>query len=907
MKRLLLLCTALLMVSAYALADITCRGTVIDDLGDPVVGAIVTAEGQKGGVPTDIDGNFTINVPDKTKKLRIEFIGMKPLTVDAVPEVGRVQMEVAANVLQDVVVTQSIARTRKTPVAVSSVDAQTIDVKLGNQEFPEVLKTTPGVWATKDGGGYGDAKINMRGFKSANLGVMVNGVPVNDMEWGGIYWSNWAGLSDVTSSMQTQRGLGSSIISVPSVGGTINVITRSLDSKKGGTAYYGMGNDGLNQYGFSVSTGLMKNGWSVTLLGSHKWGDGYVQGTPFSSYTYFVNVAKRINADHQISFTAFGAPQVHDQRNSANGLTVEGWQNVRNYMASESPYRYNPVYGYDNNGRVRTSNHNVYHKPQISLNHIWQIDYKSSLSSVVYASIANGYGYSGQGRGTYKGTSLSNSSWYGANNGVLSTLFRRPDGTFDYGAIQDMNIASTTGSNMVMARSNNNHQWYGLVSTYKNEILPEKLNITGGIDVRYYIGEHSTTIVDLYDGEYFMDDSSRKSVKVENNSAAADPNWKYQKLGVGDVVYRDYDGHTYQGGVYAQGEYTALDGKLTAVLAGSVNNTGYWRVDRFYYDAEHAKSKTVNFWAGSIKGGVNYNIDRNNNVYLNGGYLTRAPYFSGGAFLQSTTSNATNPNAVNEKVGAVEAGYEYHSPKFTAQVNAYYTLWMDQTRTRSGEITSGDHAGDRYYLNLTGVDSRHMGVELNFTYRPARWIDIEGMFSWGDWENSSNATGYFYNQLGQPLANLRGDVASGILAPDHAKTTLIQKGIKVGGSAQTTGALGVNFRPFKGWRIGADWTFNARNYSDYQVSSSSYTANSEIKVAKPWRIPWGNQFDMSASYRFKIGTIDATLYGNVYNLFNYNYVVDAWTGTDAPGTWSNAYRVFYSFGRTYAVRMKVTF
>ena len=47
--------------------------------------------------------------------------------------------------------------------------------------------------------------------------------------------------------------------------------------------------------------------------------------------------------------------------------------------------------------------------------------------------------------GTYNGTSLSNTSWYGASQGVLSTLFRCADGTFDYAAIQEMNENSTTG------------------------------------------------------------------------------------------------------------------------------------------------------------------------------------------------------------------------------------------------------------------------------------------------------------------------------------------------------------------------------------------------------------------------------------------------------------------------------
>lgn len=904
MKRLPLLATMVLVGSSSMLADILCRGTIVDEQGEPLIGAAVSIQGTNTGAVTNEDGAFTLSVPDNTKTLHIEYIGYSPLNVAVSRDMGVITMDPQSQMLNDVVVTQSIARTRKTPVAVSAVDALTIEAKLGGQEFPEVLKTTPGVWATKDGGGYGDAKINVRGFKSENVGMLVNGIPVNDMEGGWVYWSNWAGLSDVTSMMQTQRGLGAAIVSVPSVGGTINITTKSIDAKKGGSVFYGMGNDGMNHIGFNVSTGLMSNGWAVTVLGSRKWGDGYVQGTDFNAYTYFLNVSKRINANHQLSLTAFGSPQVHNKRTSQNGLTIEGWQDVNDYMNGESMYRYNPTFGYDRDGQVRTSSKNVYHKPQISLSHIWQIDHKSSLSSVVYVSIASGYGYSGQGRGTYKGQSISYSSWYGANNGELTTLFRRADGTFDYGAIQEMNEQSLTGSNMVMAKSGNSHNWYGLVSTYKNEIIPEKLELTAGIDMRYYIGYHKNTIVDLYDGEYYMDDSTRAGVNPENNSAAADPNWKYQKLGVGDVVYRNYDGHTAQEGAFAQLEYTLLDGRLTTVLAGSVNNNTYWRVDHLYYDKEHERSETMNFLAGNIKGGANYNIDAHNNVYFNGGYITRAPFFANGVFLQAATSNVTNPDAVNEKVGSVEIGYEYHSPVFTATFNGYYTKWMDKTTTRSSNMDDGT----RYVLNMTGVDARHMGLEFNFKYRPTRWLDIDGMFSIGDWIWDSNAEGYFYNNYGQPVANTRtGALASGILAPDHAKAQLNQKGVKIGGSAQTTGAIGVTFRPTKGFRIGADWTFSARNYSDYSISSSDLIGGAVINVCDPWRIPWGNQLDLSASYTFDMAGFTATLYGNVNNLFDYNYVVDAYTSTGKPGTWENAYRVFYSFGRTFSLRFKLAF
>ena len=208
-----------------------------------------------------------------------------------------------------------------------------IEEKLGTMEFPEILKSTPGVYATKQGGGYGDSDINLRGFKTENIAVMVNGVPVNDMEWGGVYFSNWAGLSDVTRSTQVQRGLGASKVSVPSVGGSLNIVTRSTDAQKGGSISYGMGNDGMNSILFSVSTGLMKGGWAVSLLGGKKWGDGYIQGTDFEGYNYFLNVSKKLNDAHQLSFTAFGAPQSHYQRSSSyDGLTIQGWQEVKKYM-----------------------------------------------------------------------------------------------------------------------------------------------------------------------------------------------------------------------------------------------------------------------------------------------------------------------------------------------------------------------------------------------------------------------------------------------------------------------------------------------------------------------------------------------------------------------------------------------
>ena len=91
------------------------------------------------------------------------------------------------------------------------------------------------------------------------------------------------------------------------------------------------------------------------------------------------------------------------------------------------------------------------------------------------------------------------------------------------------------------------------------------------------------------------------------------------------------------------------------------------------------------------------------------------------------------------------------------------------------------------------------------------------------------------------------------------------------------------------------------------MSGTNFDPGSDITVKEPWHIPWGQQFDLSASYGFKIGGVDARLSGNINNLFDYNYVVDAYNATGVKGEWDNVYRVFYSFGRTYSLKLRVNF
>jgi outer membrane receptor for Fe3+-dicitrate len=197
------------------------------------------------------------------------------------------------------------------------------------------------VYATKSGGGFGDSRINIRGFDQKNIAVLINGVPVNDMENSAVYWSNWAGLSDVTSAMQVQRGLGSSKLAISSVGGTINVVTRSADMKQGGSVSVGVANDNYTKKAISYSTGVMKNGLSTSILLSQTTGDGYVDGTKFEGGNYFIGIGYKVNAKNDLEFTITGAPQWHNQRSNAPTIA----QFIKYGQNGEPNRRYNSDWG----------------------------------------------------------------------------------------------------------------------------------------------------------------------------------------------------------------------------------------------------------------------------------------------------------------------------------------------------------------------------------------------------------------------------------------------------------------------------------------------------------------------------------------------------------------------------------
>ncbi len=897
MKRVFL--SAVLVLCSFCLygQDKKVIGVVVDESSsEPLVGVTVSTPSSSRMVITGKDGSFAIPVSNSTTTIVLNYLGyeQKSVEIPLTNNVGRIELREDNLILKDAMVVGQVAQPRKTPIAVSSVSSSVLNERLGNQELVEMLKQTPGVHANRQGGGWADSEIYMRGFDNSNIAVMINGIPVNDPENGIVYWSNWASLADAASLIQSQRGIGSGKVASPSVGGTINIITKGIETRQGGSVSYGIGNDGFQKKAIDVSTGLMDNGWSLTMKGGQTSGDGYFQGGGFRVGDLFANVSKRLSPSHQLSLTAFGSAQEHYSRKDA--LTQSEWERVRSLYKVEGDWtRYNPELGYNGNGQRKSTGLERFSNGMAFLNHVWQIAPQSSLSTSVYYSFGKGYSHSGLAdEDTY-----SEYDWYSADYGELNMRFRAKDGTFDYSKIEGINMASDRGSLLVLSNTIGNYGTYGLVSTYKNA-LSDRFDLTCGMDVRSYKALHQNTLDDLLGGEYYID-PGRGDVSADNNPIATDT-WKGAHLGIGDILYRDYDSHIVQEGGFAQLEYSGEN--VDAFVAGALNYSHYWRFDRFYYAEDKARSGIAGFWGGNVKAGANYNIGRHHNVYANVGYVSRPPKFKGGVFMSATTSHTINERVANEKAASAELGYGFHGEVLDVALNGYIIEWLDKAMAKRGKL------GGQYYLNMTGVNSRHVGFEVEMKARPFRWLELTGMISVGDWKwDSDNVKGYAYNLSGQAITSDGSATTPG--AEDHAWALINMKGIHVGGSAQTTAAIDAFFKPFRGFGIGGGYTFFDRNYAYYSLSGSNLSIGKEVFVSEPWKAPAGGSLDLRAIYAFKLGKLDASLIGQINNVLDSHYIEKAWNPSNVSAATKEVnpadVYMFYSLGRMWNVKFEIKF
>lgn len=911
----------LLMMVSVVFSQGKITGSVVDsDLKGSLPGATVSVKGTKTAAATDMDGKFTLNVTTASGQLVISYVGFDSKTINfsvsggKTVDLGAVVLTSNANSLDEVVVKSSVvdvAKDRKTPVAVSTIKASEIQAKLGNQEFPEILANTPSVYATKAGGGFGDSRVNIRGFDQRNIAVLINGVPVNDMENSAVYWSNWAGLSDVTSAMQVQRGLGSSKLAISSVGGTINVLTRTADMKEGGNVSVGLANDNYLKTLATYSTGKMKNGLSTSILLSQTKGDGYVDGTKFQAGNYFIGLGYEFSPKSDIQFTITGAPQWHNQRNAAP--TIAQYQQ---FNGGEVNRRYNSDWG-TLNGDEYSFRTNYYHKPIASLNWDYKFNSTTKLSAVAYGSWGRGGG--SNGAGAIRG------------NRFFSDNLRRADGSINVDLIQAWNSGQSVtipGSAGVSTRSKvggvyqsvgstsnnltngiskiasvNSHNWYGGVINL-NKKFSDKLTVDFGIDARTYRGIHYQVVTDLIGSTNYFDNTDVNNPnRVISTVYAAEPHlnpffsldYQQQKINYNN------DGLVNWFGAFTQVEYASDN--LTAFLQASVSQQGFKREDYFLYASSNALASTdyENILGGNVKGGANYNINENHNVFVNAGYYSKQPFFNA---VFPNNKSIVNSNLTNEKIIGLEAGYGFRSANFNANVNVYHTTWKDRYQ-RSNDAALDNPGG---YYDFAGITQVHSGAELDFNARIMDKLKLNGMFSYGNWVYQDNITGTRFDVNNN---NISGGTT----------TTYYVDGTRVGDVAQMTASLGASYEILKRFNVDANYRFHDKLYASLDPTRQTSATNKgtlelpsyglmDAGISYKWLL--GADKSKSLDFRFNMNNVLNELYiaESRTNIFADDIATGGQTYTQLGRTYdgvATANQVFFGFGRTWNFTMRYNF
>ena len=162
-------------------------GTVNDANSEPLVGANIVVEETELGSVSDKHGAYVVSPGEGTYSITASFIGYSSVTKEVT--VGKEDVSVDFTLVIDALTLSALEvlasrADAKTPVAYTNVTKEDMEFRLGSQDIPLALNTTPSVYATGQGGGAGDARINVRGFNQRNVAVMINGVPQNDMENG---------------------------------------------------------------------------------------------------------------------------------------------------------------------------------------------------------------------------------------------------------------------------------------------------------------------------------------------------------------------------------------------------------------------------------------------------------------------------------------------------------------------------------------------------------------------------------------------------------------------------------------------------------------------------------------------------------------------------------------------------
>lgn len=833
----------------------TLQGIVYDASNhEPLSGVVVREKGSTNGVITDLKGNFSLVVAHFPVGIVFQSLGFETqelqLTEQETDKDIIIYLHYQTIDLNEVNILSDAAVERYNPISFTTITQTQLTNLLGDHPLPEIMNFTPGIFATLDGGGSGDATLSIRGFQQENIAVLLNGIPINGAENGLVYWNNWMGLTEVASSIQVQRGIGASKVALNSVGGTVNIQTNGGAQPQGGHINFSTTDYGNSRVSLSYHSGLQKNGWSYSVLGARTKGDGYVDGTYVDGWAYFFEVGKEISSRQRLSITLMGGPEKHGQRNLKLSKTENDLFGIK----------YNKEWG-ALNGKMNNSSENFYHKPHLALSHYLSIGKEGVLANSVYFSPGIG------------GGKWTDNLEYDTN--IFS--FKDETGQIDWKAIYRYNAHNTDTfqlangekvsgySKIVQTGFLASHVWTGWVSNFETKLSPNTKLITG-LHYRFFRSDLQQKVDHLMGGNFYIDDYSWSLAGVAGRPQIKMP---------GDVIRIHNGALIHQTTAFAQLEKSI--GLVDLFASASANDVHLRRHDAYNYPTDKWSS-WVHKIGFDLKAGIGYRLAEHHHAYLNGAWFNKVPYYK---FIFGNFNNIPVYNIQNEQVKTIEAGYRMKTNKAELLLSMYFTSWQDVSFLSNEYVQLENNSQSRAMVK--GLNALHRGIELDGNLKLTENISLAAIFSFGKWQWQNDVEATLFNENDQPIDTVN----------------VYAKGLYVGGQPQLQLGIKAITTIFKHLDLYAEAIYYDKHYAQFDPAARQNSADR----AQPYRLPATTLVNFGFTAPFRLGKQRAHFFGNINNLFNTKYILKGEDGTQHD---LETFRGFWGFGRTFNIGFNIS-
>jgi hypothetical protein len=639
----------------------------------------------------------------------------------------------------------------------------------------------------------------------------------------------WGGLNDVMRNKDLSISLRPNSFAYGDLGSSTNIDARATRQRAQTQVGYALSNRNYtHRFNFYHGTGVSKKGWAFTFAGSRRWADeGYVPGTYYDGWSYFAAIDKRLNSKHLLSLIAFGAPTENGRQTGS----------VQEAMDLSGSHYYNPAWGWQN-GKKRNANTAKSHQPVFILNHDYRINNNTTLVTAA--------GYSFGERAT---TALD---WYNSADPrpdyyrylpsyeldpnmrvqLKNSIIANPDILqINWAKLYESNRANrdTVVAGQVIPGHRSNYILQDRVintnrlnlNSVLNTRIAKIIDFTAGVSYQWQKNNYFNRVNDLLGGDYYVDlnQFGERDFPSNANAGQNDINHPNRIVRKGDSYGHNYDINITRLAGWAQGVIKLS--KVDFFLAAELSQTNFWRVGKvkngLYPDNSFGKSAVNDFLNYAIKGGVTYKINGRNYLYVNGSYLTRAPYFDN-VYLAPRTRDAIQDNTTSEKIKTVEGGYVLNSPTVKARVTGYYTRFDDQMN-----VMTFYHDEVRNFVNyaLSNIDKVHYGAE----------IGIEAKIIGGFSVNAAAAIGRYYFDSRQN-ATVTVDNNSSQLDVSQSQQTIYSQNFRVPSTPQEAYSLSLNYRSPKFWFVSLTGSYMREMYLDFNPLRRTKTAVDGLDMDK---------------------------------------------------------------------------